>query len=62
MCLTLAQSRSIHHQNVLKGGQALTPASGHDINDFCGQPVQQTHYIYLQFIGQKSNALPENNS
>lgn len=60
MCLTLAQSRSIHHRNTLKGGQTLTPASGPDINDFCGQPNGK-HFIFIySVLAYKNNILPDN--
>ncbi len=60
MCLTLAQRRSIHHRNTLKGGQTLTPASGPDINDFCGQPNGK-HFIFIySVLAYKNNILPDN--
>lgn len=49
MCLTLAQSRSIHHRNTLKGGQTLNPASGPDVNYFCGQPNCK-HFIFIYSV------------
>ncbi len=60
MCLTLAQRRSIHHRNTLKGGQTLTPAPGPDINDLCGQPNGK-HFIFIySVLAYKNNFLPDN--
>lgn len=52
-CVTLAQSRSIHHRNTLKGGQTLSPASGPDINDFCGQPNGK-HFVFIYSVKKGS--------
>lgn len=59
-CLTLAQRHSIHHRNKHKGGQTSTPATGSDINDFCGQPNDK-HFIFIySILAYKNNVSPDN--
>ncbi len=53
MCVTLTQRSSIHHRNTLKGGQTLSPASGPDINDFCGQPNGK-HFVFIYSVKKGS--------